>query len=608
MIDNLAWYILMKLSLTRALLCSVAFLPAAAFAQDSFSLAPILVFGGLLPTTLESTGSTIEVIDADELQESGPSVADALARLPGVSLSTNGGLGTRSAIRIRGLDGSYIGVRVDGIEVSDPSSTQTSFNFGTLTSGTLDRVTVLKGTQSAIYGSDAIAGLIDVQTWRPTRDGASGRATLEYGSFNTRTATSSVGFRDERLELAFSLSRVVTDGFSARSSDTEEDGFDQSSANLFAAYQLSDALRVGVSGLWSDGTSDFDRSATDPTGGTDERRVGARVFAEFSQGAWVHEFSVSKFRSDRFDALSTFTNEFIGERLKAEYVGRVDLSSSTKLAFGIDWTDEEASLDGTSFDASNTATFGEIQFSPRDDLELSATLRYDDYSDFEGQFSGRAALAWSATEATTVRASVGTGYRAPSLYERFGPYAGPVLEPETSKSFDLGIEQQLGDAATLRATAFYIEIDNLIDYNFATNSYAQVEGTTVTKGLELSGEYAVSDRLALSGNYTYTFGENDGARLARVPRHELLLAADFDVTDRLTAGVAATHVAGVVDGFGTLTPLEDYTVVDLTTRYDLTDTTSAYLTVRNLTDETYETVRGYNTSERALYVGIQADF
>lgn len=599
----------MKFSLAGALLCSAAFLPSVSAAQDSegLRLPTIFVFGGLLPTTLEATGATIELIETEDLRQSGPGVADAIAKLPGVSLSANGGLGTRSAIRIRGLDGTYIGVRVDGIEVSDPSSTQTSFNFGTLTSGALDRVTVIKGTQSAIYGSDAIAGLIDVQTWRPTRNGASGKTTLEFGSFNTAMATSSVGFRDDRMELALSLSRVVTDGFSARSSDTEEDGFDQSSANLFAAYQLSDALRVGISGLWSEGTSEFDRSTTNSAGETDETRSGARVFAEFSQGAWTHEFSVSGFRSDRFDATG-FTKEFFGERLKAAYLGSVDLSLSTKLAFGVDWTDEQASLDGTSFDASNTAAFGEIQFSPRDDLEMSATLRYDDYSDFEGQFSGRAALAWHATGTTILRASLGTGYRAPSLYERFGPYAGPVLEPETSRSFDIGVEHWISDIATLRATAFYLEIDNLIQYNSATSSYAQVPGTTVSKGLELSGDYALSDRLRLTGNYTYTFGESGNARLARVPRHELLLAADFDVTEKLTAGVAATHVAGVVDGFGTLTPLDNYTVVDLTTRYDLTDTTSAYLTVRNLTGETYETVRGYNTSERALYVGIQTDF
>lgn len=599
----------MKMTLARTLLCSAAFLPSVAMGQtsDSLALAPILVFGGLLPTTLDATGSTIEVIDADDLQVTGPGVADALGTLPGVSISANGGLGTRSSVRVRGLDGTYIGVRIDGIEVSDPSSTQTSFNFGTLTTGTLDRVTLIKGTQSAIYGSDAIAGLIDVQTWRPTKDGASGRTTLEYGSFNTRTATSSVGFRDDRFELAFSLSRIESDGFSARSTDTEDDAFEQTTANLFAAYQVSDALRIGVAGLWSDGTAEFDRSATDPSGETEETRSGLRAFAELSQGAWLHEFSVSGFQNDRFDA-GGFTKEFIGERLKAAYVGRVDLSSATRLAFGLDWTEERASLDGTDFEASNTAAFAEVQFSPRDDLELSATLRYDDYSDFDGQFSGRAALAWSATDATIVRASFGTGYRAPSLYERFGPYSGPVLEPETSRSFDIGLEHQLGDSATLRATAFYIEIDDLIGYSFATSSYAQVPGTTVSKGLELSGDYAISDRLSLRGNYTYTLAENDGARLARVPRHELSLAADFDVTDRLTAGLTATHVADVLDGFGTPTPLEDYTVVDLSARYGLTDTTDAYLKIRNLTNESYETVRGYNTSERAVYVGIQADF
>ena len=598
----------MKLSITRALLCSVAFLPSTAFAQDSFSLSPIFVFGGLLPTTLESTGSTIEVVNADELQEGGPGVTDALAKLPGVSVSANGGLGTSSTVRVRGLGDAYIGVRINGIDVSDVSSSKNGFNFGTLTSGTLDRVTLIKGTQSAIYGSDAIAGVIDVQTWRPTKDGASGSTALEYGSFNTRTATSSVGFRDDRFELAFSLSRVATDGFSSRSSDTEDDGFDQSAANLFAAYQLTDALRVGVTGLWSEGTSEFDNAFTILEDSIDETRSGLRAFAEFSQGAWVHEFSVSGYRSVRFDALSSFTNEFIGERLKAEYVGRVDLSPATKLAFGVDLTEEKASLDGTSYEVSNTAAFGEIQFSPRDDLELSATLRYDDYSDFEGQLSGRAALAWNATASTVVRASAGTGYRAPSLYERFARPTRNPLEPETSKSFDIGVEQQIDEMASLRATAFYTEIENLIQYNSSPDGYIQTSGTTISTGLELSGDYKVSDRLSLSGNYTYTIAETNGARLARVPRHQLLLAADFEVTDRLTAGLTATHVSDVLDGFGTLTPLDDYTVVDLTTRYDLTDTTSAYLTVRNLTDETYETARGYNTSERALYVGIQADF
>tara|TARA_R110000796_G_scaffold86806_9_gene187725 strand:- start:6864 stop:8663 length:1800 start_codon:yes stop_codon:yes gene_type:complete len=599
----------MKYTMKQTLLCTVALVPTLAFAQadDSFALSPILVYGGLLPTTLAATGATIEVVDAEDLKKSGPGVADALARLPGVSLSANGGLGNRSTLRVRGLGSAYIGVRVDGIEVTDPSSTQSSFNFGTLTAGAVNRVTLIKGTQTAIYGSDAIAGVVDVETWRPVAEGASGRTTLEYGSFNTRTATSSVGFMDERVELAFTLSRVQTDGFSARSSDSENDGFKQNSANLYAAYQVNDALKVGVAGLWSDGTAEFDRSTTDSSGVSDETRAGLRAFAEYTQGAWLHEFSVSKFRTDRYDAQG-FTKSFIGERLKTAYLGRVELSPATTLAFGLDWTKERASLDGTEYEASNKAVFAEAQFTLREDLELSTTLRYDDYTDFKGQFSGRAALAWHTSQATTVRASIGTGYRAPSLYERFGPYAGGNLAPETSTSLDLGVEHRIGEVATLRATAFYTEITDLIDFDFGTFAYAQVPGKTVTKGVELSGDYRVSDRITVSGNYTYTFGENANARLTRVPTHELIVGADFDVTDRFTTGLQVTHVAGVVDGFGTATPLDDYTVVDLTARYDITDRANAYVTVRNLTNEKYETVRGYNTSERAFYVGVQADF
>ncbi|WP_372836708.1 TonB-dependent receptor plug domain-containing protein [Puniceibacterium confluentis] len=599
----------MKNSIRHILLCSAALMPSQIAAQSGavIDLDPITVYGGLLPTTLDATGATIDLLDSDDLGQGGSAVGDSLAALPGVTVSANGGLGTRAAVRVRGLDASYLGVRVDGIEVTDPSSTQTSFNFGTLTSGTLDRITLVKGTQSAIYGSDAIAGMIDVQSWRPDTDGVSGRASLEYGSFNTRTATGSVGFRDARAELAFSLSRVTTDGFSARDSDDEDDGFAQTSANLFAAYQLTDALRVGVSGLWSDGTSEFDRSSSNSSGDTVEERSGLRAFAEFASGAWLHEVSLSGFRSDRYDA-GGYTKEFIGERLKAAYLGRVTLSPMAELAFGLDWTEERAALDGSDFDASNAAAFGEVKLAPRDDLEISATLRYDDYSDFDGAFSGRAALAWRATGATTVRSSFGTGYRAPSLYERFGPYAGTDLESETSRSFDLGVEQQIGQAGTLRATAFYIEIDNLIQYDFASGGYAQVPGTTVSKGVELSAAYPVSDRLSLSGNYTYTLAETDGDRLTRVPRHELSLSADLEVTDRVSTGLTVTRVADILDGFGMPTPLDDYTLVDLTARYDLSDRTQAYATVRNLTDEEYETVRGYNTSERALYVGIRTDF
>jgi vitamin B12 transporter len=226
-------------------------------------------------------------------------------------------------------------------------------------------------------------------------------------------------------------------------------------------------------------------------------------------------------------------------------------------------------------------------------------------------------LSYSLSEATILRASVGTGYRAPSLYERFGPYAGSgVLDPEDSRSVDLGIEHSYGDRGSVRATLFWTEIDNLIGFGTSANClpsqsfgcYTQLEGTTQTKGLELSGSFALSDRVRVSGAYTLTNAETDGDRLIRVPRHDLSVSLEGDVTDRLQVGINVSRVADILDGFGTPTPLDDYTVVDLTARYAFNDTTAFYAAIDNVADTEYQTVRGFDAPERTIRFGLEASF
>ena len=610
----------MKRLSTKLLLCSTLVAPSLVAAQDAggdiIDLEEIVVFGGLLPTNLETTGTTIDIAESEDLTIEGLGATAALSGLPGISVTSNGGLGTQSSLRIRGLGDAYVGVRIDGIDVTDPSSTQTRFNFGTLTTGTISRAAVIKGSQSAIYGSDAIAGVVEIESWRPEVDGFSGRATAEVGSFETYAGTLSFGYLDARAEFALSVGRTVSEGFSARPTDNEDDGFEQSTANLFAAYQISDAIRVGVNALWADGTTEFDRSATDASGELDATRRGVRLFGEYQTGAWTHDLSFSRFETERFDA-GGFTQEFIGERDMVAYLATGQISPTLDLAFGADWTEERSSLDGEDYDASNSAIFGEVKARPNSDVEVALTLRYDEYSDFDGQLSGRAALSYAFNEATTLRASIGTGYRAPSLYERFGPFAGSsALDPESSRSVDFGIEHSYGDRGSVRATVFYTEIDDLIGFGTSPNClpsqsfgcYTQLDGTTETRGLELSGSYAFSDRLRLSGSYTLTEAETDGERLVRVPRHDLSLALEADVTDRLQLGMNVTRVADILDGFGTPTPLDDYTVVDLSARFDITNTTSAYAAIDNVADVDYETVRGFSAPERTIRFGIETSF
>ncbi|MCL3881890.1 TonB-dependent receptor [Marivita sp. GX14005] len=604
----------------KLLLCSTLVAPSLLSAQDSggpiTELDEIVIFGGLLPTDLNTTGTTIDVIEQDTITRQGIAATDALEAVPGVAVSSNGGLGGSATVRIRGLGGPYIGARVDGIDVTDPSSVQTSFNFGTLTTGAVDRIAVVKGAQSAVYGSDAIAGVIEIETWRPAVDGLSGHAQLELGSYDTHSGALSLGYLDDRAELALSLGRVATEGFSARVTDDEDDGFEQNNASLFVAYRVSDAIRVGLAGLWSDGTAEFDRSETDSSGEIDETRRGLRLFSEIQTGAWTHELNLSYFETERFDA-DGFTRDFTGERDTVSYLARGDLSPNLALAFGADWTEERSDLDGDDADASNSAVFAEVKSTPNDAVELSLTLRYDDYSDFDGQLSGRAALSYRLSDATTLRASAGTGYRAPSLYERFGPYGNSGgLEPEESRSLDLGIDHSYGTRGTVSATLFWAEIDNLIGFGTTSDClpsqpfgcYVQTDGTSTTRGLELSGSYELTDRIRLFGAYTLTDAENDGDRLVRVPRHDLSLALEADVTDQLQLAVNMTRVADMLDGFGTPTRLDDYTLWDLSARYDLTEKASLYGAIDNVTDVDYQTVRGYNSPERTIRFGIETAF
>jgi len=588
--------------------------PFAAQAQESFVLDEIVASAGLLPVAVNRTGATVETVDGETVAQGEQSVAQTLDRLPGVSLTSNGGLGSTATLRLRGLGGSYIGVRVDGMDMTDPSSTQTTFNFGTLTKGLPGRIEVLKGAQSAVYGSDAIAGVVDITTWRPEGLGFSGRAEVEAGSDHTYSGTLSFGQASERGEVALTLSHVTSDGYSARSSDDEEDGYEQSVLTLSAAYDLTDSVRLGFSTLYSDGTADFDRSATDPTGEMDETRKGARAFAQISAGAVTHEISVAWTETERVDGSAPmfYTRDFTGERRVLEYLGTAEINSDVRLAFGADWTEEKAKLDDEDYDADNGAAFGEVQYAATDALDLSLSLRYDSYSDFDDQLSGRGAMAWRLQDDLILRAVLGTGYRAPSLYERFNSsFGNPDLDPETSRSAEIGLEKRYGTASFAKATLFYTEIDDLIDYDLSTYTYNQVEGTTRSRGIELSGRYGVTDRFAVFGNYTYTDADTPSGRMVRVPRHDLNLGVEAGFTDRLSGTLALQQVADAVDytdAYPDTGDLDDYTVVNASVSFAVSDKAEAYVRLENLFDEDYETIRGYNTSDRAVFVGLRASF
>ncbi len=606
-----------------------ALLAGSALAEETYDLGEITVSGNLAPTPQAQSGASVEVLEGQALAQGDVPLASVLSRVPGVSVSSNGGLGTTSNLRIRGLSNSYVGVRIDGIDVTDPSSTQTGFNFGGLTSAGIGRIEVLKGTQSALYGSEAIGGVVDITSYRPTELGFSGKGSIEAGSFKTYSGSLSLGQKSERGEIALTFSTVRSEGISSQSWDTEADGFEQKMLTFSARYALTDNLTVGGSVLWRDAEIEIDRQGPntwgapiDNSGVNYTTQRGGRIFAELTTGSVLHTLSYSQFTNERRDP-GGFSTFFDGERTQLSYLASADLGARAKLNFGLDKTEESFATSSENGSYDTNSAMAELQWSVTPDFDLSITGRYDDHSFFGGNWSGRVAGAWRVSSQTTLRAVLGTGFRAPSLYELYSGYGDPTLNPEKSRSAELGVEHRFaGTDGMVKATLFYTEIDDLIEYDGASMAcanaiatgwagcYNQVPGTTHSQGVELSSSFALNDRTTIYGNYTYTDARSKGARLTRVPMHDLVLGLDARFSNRFAANLEMQHVAGVkASAFAPAGhKVGDYSLVNIGLRYDVTDSAQAYLRVENLLDEDYETAGGYNQPGRAVYFGLRAAF
>lgn len=605
-------------SMKRTLLASAAMaalVTSPAIAEDTYDLDEITIYSNESVTELKRSGTTTEVLVEAEIEKAPETkLADTFARLPGVTVSANGGPGTSTTLRIRGLGAGYVPVYFDGIDVSDPASSGNGFDWGGMTGTGLSRVEILKGSQSARYGATAVGGVVNLESFRPTKDGFSGVAGTELGTYNSKRANIGLGYMDERTEIAFSLSRFDTDGFSARSAGTEDDGYSETRASLFFAYDLTDTARVGFNLLAIDSEGEFDEFTGDGALPYDEvntrETFGGRVFAEFTTGAVAHSLSYAVFDSARVSYSNGTPTPFNGRRQTAEYTAAFNTGATTDWTAGLTHTKETAN----GFTATTNSAFVELAYAPTEALDITATLRYDDLSNFDNKVTGRLALAYQLGGDMTLRAQAATGYKPPTLYQLTSVYGRPDLLPEESTTFEIGLEKRFGDRGFARATAFYNDIKNNIVYSgayigtcaSAWGCYGQTD--LKTKGVELSGEYALNDIWTITGAYTYTHAVRSTGRAGRVPKHDLNIGVDAAFANGLNAFASVNYLADRVDRDDATVALPNYALVNAGLSYDLNDSAAVYLRIENLLDKDYETAGGYGTPGRSLYFGVRASF
>ncbi|MGB6117662.1 MAG: TonB-dependent receptor [Mesorhizobium sp.] len=598
-----------------------------AMAQE-IDIGEIVVTPNRTATEKNKVGSKVEKVTKKEIEErSQPLVLDYLNTLPGIGISSTGGVGAEGSLAIRGLPRRYVKTLYNGIDISDPSNTQVQTSYQYLLTGGVDDIEVLKGSQSMLYGSDAIAGVISMSTLNDTKQGVEHRLHFEGGSNGTAMGRYGLTAANERARFGANITGFRTDGISAAASGFERDGFNNVTADLAGEYRFSDSFSVFASALYIDSKSEYDNAFTappsdDPLNTNYSKQFAGRVGfnLDLMDGRLKNTFSLQGTDIKR-DIVSTgFLANYNGGRLKADYQGSFAATDWLTLQYGADHerqTSDTLTSIGTPWVAatsdsfSMTGVWAQAVLQPIEALTLTGGLRYDNHSDYGDHVTYRGTASYVFAETgTRLHSSVGTGFRAPSLYELNDPFSGnPLLEPETSFSFDAGIEQTWLDGRFVGdVTFFMLDVDNLIINDASTGwVYQQVPGTTETRGVEVSGVWSPADWLNFRSSYTYTDSRlQTGARNIRVPRHAVGLSAVVRPAEKWYISATGKIALDTMDT-GSF-QLDDYFLLNAKIAYMPTDKTEVYLRADNVLDDNYQTARGFNSGDLAVYAGFKARF
>ena len=607
---------------------SVLALTAAAQAQvqgaasEATTLDKITITANRAPTGDNKVGSKVDqVTQADIDATSLPSIADYLTRLPGISISSAGGHGGTASVFMRGLGGKYIKTLYNGIDISDPTGTQVQTAYEHLLTAGVSNIDVLKGSQSTLYGSNAIAGLVNISSGSDLTDGVRHSVELEGGSFKTGRARYGFVGASGGSRVSANISGFYSDGISAAANQPERDGYQNVTVDMNVEHRINEAFSVFGSVLHINAKADFDNS--DGTDNLLARNLasitGARAGfnLDLMDGRLKNTFSMQAVGTDR--TVLPGHDRFVGTRHKFDYQGSFEVNDRVLLQYGADHERQSADVFsyGTGFVAHHDlgGVWTQAIVDPIDNLTLTAGLRHDTHSEFGGHttYRGTASYLFDQT-GTRLHASAGTGFRAPSLNELYGPFgANPNLAPETSTTFDVGVEQTwLDGALKTDVTYFNLAVDNLIDY--AGSGYFQVPGTTRSQGVEASFTYAATDWLDLGGAYTYTYSRTpNGDRAIRVPEHVVTLSATARPAEKWTVNADLKYVSSSLDlDFAnwpaTTVVLKEHVLLNAKVAYQLNDSTEVYLRGQNLLNQKYQTVLNYGTPGIAAYAGLKAQF
>lgn len=576
---------------------------------------------------------TTAIVEERPIPIESTSITDVLRTLPSLAIAQSGPVGAQTSVFIRGGESSQTLVLIDGVRINDPSSPNAAFDFGALLTGNIDRVEVLRGANSVIWGSQAIGGVIDIRTAKPSFSTLF-NARAEYGSHNSAQGWANISGTSGIFSGSLGGGYYRTDGISALAGGTEKDGYRNFSANGKLGIEISPAFSLDLRAYYNKGRVEYDDAFGFPVAANtvpvsdNEQFVGyVGLNHDLIDGKWVGKLSYSRTDLTREGTeagatccfnYNTFTARGIVDRFA--YDGGFDLSRIATLVFGAAHERTFASTFyplGGDF-APNTAqtdfnaVYGQLTLKPVNGLTLNGGARYEDNSQYGGHTSFAGNFAYSPNGGTTVfRGSYAEGFRAPTLTEALPPYGNAALKPETSQGFDVGIEHHfLDEKVTASATWFTRKSDNAIIYSFATfqsENIAKVEAQGVELDLTIRPEYNLTliARYSLVDATSRTPDTNFGHRLARRPKDSASFMLDWKSPWDLSLGSTLTITGDSFDNLANTVRLDSFWLASLRAAYPVTDNFEIYARVENLFDEDYQTVAGYNSYGRTAAIGVR---
>ena len=602
-LNNLILFIIFSISISSI---------SSSFASE---VKEIIVKGARIETSEGNFGSSIFILSKDEIRLRGiRSAIDAISSSPGVTTKKNGSFGGVGSVRIRGASSSQTLVLVDGVPVNDASSPGGSYNFEYLDTSNIERIEVLRGSQSTLWGSDAIGGVVNIFT--KSAEDNSVNILAETGSFGLKKINSEFGLVSNFGNFLFLVDGTSLDGISKadkKDGNIEKDGFETNSYSFKGNMEVNN---IEIKGLLSYIKSDVEYDSFGFVTGVqdgDERSITEEfignltikfnLFGEKLENTF--SFNQSDISRDYFtDNNLTFGAD--GDRKLYRYQGNTRFSKFNKIAFGFEQEESSVNLDKLSIDS----LFFLYQFQPIKDLVVSAGIRNDDNKGFSSKTTRKIAAVYKISENISIKSSWGEGFKVPTIFQTTffccgAKSANINIRPEESTSFDLGFDYTLEDKFSFNLIYFKQDVNNQINFSFSLGGYENIDFVE-SDGFEISTSSKISETLNLFINYSYIDSiDGSGLRLINIPKDSGELGLTYVSSSKLSGSIKIKYNGSEISTYGNL---NSWSRADINIFYKLNNFSEIYFSIENLFDEDYQQVFGYGTPNRSGLFGIKVNF